>query len=796
MSHDHGIWFDLDGLRYCQANLNFNQLFNTSDSTVYSSIVENRLENEKILKYGIVAFDTAFISDPNYDLKDFSHDYNEISYKKTSNATEMKFVFMDDQYFNSERFSDYYTIIDGSVPSSTNEFLIDYGMAMKLNLSAGDITNITTRIGLIFRRSYRHYPVSARLGDFVLHNLTISGVYVPRYNNFSINQEYFHYSYTINDYLDSKPYSEAEGIDSPAIFTFYNFSGPDWAHPVQALYSAIKNSSWESYTSRVISRSGYILSYPRESINYQRIGLESQQLGLKIENISLYLPSNVGIVNILGLTLDRFAEEMNQTRIFLQMFHLPLISFTIMFGVTFRDSIEKKRMEEMYLLRAKGVSNSFFVGQMLSESVVFGIFEATIGNVLGFLTLYGFWYVLGPDFLIGDHAQMIPSFSSFALIFSYFIAIFLNILIYFPLILKTKKSRYDNHSNFGSLTIDGQSNDYSTPKKIKKLQSHIKKKPRSSNRLQKQYEDREESARMSKETLILLLLGMIPLLFYGLLFLSFYQNLSDSLLDIINFIFQNKGGLEIFTLFCMLLAISGVTRVLFYDSPYVMNKLIGSVSKVFVKDLNFFVVTDLIQKKKWVNIMTLFGWISALFLAFNFLSFSKANLFLIQNGCLNSTPSQIFHVGSPAFYRVLYQFFLFSGIIIASIIGIGEAIIYKENDILNKSLFLRGLNAQHLWGIILFESIVVFFFGTGIGLIIGLGYFLLIFNFDVLILLNNLSLSLDYQILDYISGNVKSLSFFFILEIVITLTILIIMVRQIKKHNPFNRNQFSIQTRV
>ncbi|UYP46792.1 hypothetical protein NEF87_003077 [Candidatus Lokiarchaeum ossiferum] len=754
ISHSHAIWYDLEGTRYCTTNMHYTNLFNETNERIDTILNETELDLIKTCKYGLSIWDAAFISDPNYPDLNFTDISSELGYKKRSNATELSFVFADTDLYNSSRFTNYFQIINGSSPKSPNEILIDYGTATKYGLNAGDTTNLSIRIGSMFVRYWRYARLYINLGNFSLDKITIAGIYVPQEYTFSLNQEDFRYSYSQDDYLVEKPYQENALIDKPAIFTYYNFSGPDIGHPVQNLFAEIKNTSYFGYLDRVITKSGYFLIYDRENIQYRKISSETKVLDVKIANITKQIPINMGIQFVLGMNLDNFLRDVGQTRTILQLMNLPIICFSIIFGLSFQNSFEKKRMEEIFFLRLKGVPIKTIRNQILSESCIVGIGEAILGDILGFALFYGYWFIVGEQFYNDTPSILLPFITLRTILLSFLFGIILNMLISTPLLRKIKKTHYDGFNR--TLTSRYSSKNSEENEIFNDLgdDNDLPDQTDDSNELDNPFETYHNLSKFQKTplkiksnytklTFALFLLGIFSLLVYLLIYLSYNITLSDFFKDIVRFFIFWGPALELLPLLGMICLIVGISRIIIEEKPQIFAKLIQTSSYVFLKDLNVFVSLEIIGKRKWRNILMSISTISALLISISILFNSKFGLSVTFLTEIETDASLQAMLGTYEFYQILAQFLQFSLIIIAILVGIAEVLLFQENQVINKTLFIRGLDNKSFWKIMFFETTIIYVIGVFIGIIFGTLFGILIFFMDFVIKVENLMISPD-----------------------------------------------------
>ncbi|MHA2002265.1 MAG: hypothetical protein ACTSVU_09265, partial [Promethearchaeota archaeon] len=354
--------------------LGYSENFAPDNTKIQDLLRNSKMEFESISKYGLLTCEQGFFANNNYTDMDVDSGHSILGFQKAHNASEIKFALFDDSFYQSQRFSEFFKIIDGRAPTNSNEILIDYGFALKNSFEIGENVNITSRLGTLMPPFSPDEPPINSLTDFYVKNTTVVGIYLPIKLHYTLDHETFDYSYIYENYLENMTYEEnPESIDGPALFSWYNFTGSDFQHPFQKFYQDIYfgedfyNRSTRNYVGQAFTRSGYLIAYQRENIKFKDLNQEKQFFESQISNITHYLPRDESLSDFLSNSITQFYNHFQTFRILIQILNLPLILFALMISTNLNSINKEEKISEIYLLRGRGLKKKSIRFQLLLE---------------------------------------------------------------------------------------------------------------------------------------------------------------------------------------------------------------------------------------------------------------------------------------------------------------------------------------------------------------------------------------------------------------------------------------------
>ncbi|UYP48372.1 hypothetical protein NEF87_004657 [Candidatus Lokiarchaeum ossiferum] len=762
--HSHEIWYD--GGRHCYPNTKFSELFTENDQKIQSLMENSTLKIKEFSRSSSVIFDRGYLVLDEYQLYGCQNATDVLDYFFLMNSTLLGVESFESSFYQSEYFSTYFKLIEGHVPENSSEYLIDYITALKYGLTVGDMKNFTIREGNVWRNPDPTIRVAPRMLDYSFENLSICGIYLPKYYKAKFNQEFFSFSYNFEDYQNGKKYTQ-EFVEKPIFFCWSNFSNPTWDNPVNSLIQAMKNNSanrnWKNgrFYLNGATGSAYIYLYERDTLKYRNINTDSKQIYVQMRNISSNLPIRVEIRSYVEFTMRQFLSEIQDFRTKLFFMSIPMIFCAILVGSSLQKSLEKKRLNEIFLLRCKGMSIRSINLHIFKEISIVIIFSWILSILCGVLTFYLYYLFMGNIFIKSTfEGFLVPYISVNPLIISLIICTFEVLIIYLPLRKKIKNQHFndlnqslnspfaDSEEFFDNVqqTIQVSINRRNRLKQFFVKRARIKKKINSmtgENSTNSQnwkdvdlYYDPEEYHFRFKsflfKTVLIFVIAIFPLFLISVTILSYSMTLPDNYSGYITFCKKNPFLLEILLMCSMVLNTVGLSRILFQDNPSLFTRSVKYFSHFIVKDFDTLISMELIGKKKWLNILILFSSFIGLLVFTNFIY--QSNIIystLMQNNgrvhyFVDLEANQSVVLTSLEFYNFFFKFLISSSLFILVESAILQMLLFKENHILNQSLMMRGLTTSILYKILFFESAIIFLFGTIIGIIIGIGFGLLV----------------------------------------------------------------------
>ncbi|WP_371805971.1 hypothetical protein [Candidatus Lokiarchaeum ossiferum] len=728
--------------------IEYSKVFADDDDAILNVLDDSEMEFQEICRYGIVNLEESFIC--NAENSDFAaKSIYQSEYKKKINATEMQLAVFEDNFYNSSRFSEFFIIVDGQVPNQNTDIMLDYGTALKLNVSVGQITNISVKTGIFFEDPNYQKPVQTTLYDFQIENVCISAIYLPIYPRFSVDQTDFTYSYVYNDYLLKKEFVESTEIDKPAVFSWYNFSGPDWEHPFQRLYHDIDQHYMAyRYHRSTWTHSGYILIYDRSSLDYDELTSQYKVLSTRIAKLTLSIPPDESLVDYLGLQIANFQRDLSKTRFIIQLLNLPLLLFAILFSNMFTNFNFKQKQNEILTLRAKGIPAIVLIRLNIQKQLLYGAICAFLGIVFGILPFFGFQEIIGPFFFNLDSTRLLPKISSFSLIFAVMLSFGINILMLVPSIKNLKKFEFlrINTDNFNIENDDFDPDDrfseeYPDSKDKKKKKKKVEKKEKVKNtRLFSQKKKKSTSdleiytkKKLSWWTRLSILFGLLTVVPFGLIYISLKVAFPDSLIDVIHFMVEELPLFILLVFFGLGFFVNGLVKYFSQYEVKLFTKFSQKMAFICSKEYHLLTHLELLRERNWSKICAIFAIFASILVASN-LTFNSQlylnNFFSdleseegisIDNPLLSSQDANLsFELGESGFYALVYKDFLLIGMITIIEIIIIQLLIFKNNARITNNLLGRGIRKKRIIRIELAKSFIILSFALIIGIVSGL----------------------------------------------------------------------------
>ncbi len=620
--------------------LDYTSNFLESDDAIQEALNKSTLDLIGVYKYGLLTCERGFFVRTDFNSVDSATSINVIDYKKELNASEIKFMVSEDSFYNSTRFKEKFKIIDGKTPSKPEHILIDYNFARKYSLLVNETVNITLLIGNTL--NIKKFVIK----DFQLKNVTISGIYLPTKLDFFLDLERFSYSYSYQDYLEKLPYKEnPERLDGPAIFSWYNFTGPDGFHPFQKLYYEIRlDPDFYRYLLQAsYTRSGYLLTYNRIKIDYKHLSQYKTMISNKAKELTRDMPWDVSLVNKIGYQLTEMQLKFQKTRYLIQILNIPVIIFSIFISKTFTKKFEDQRNNLLITMRRRGIPLKIIQKQQIFKLSLYSLLSFIYGAILGFLTFFAYQKLVGDMFYIEDDVFLMPIFTSFSFVFTFAVSIILMSSINSKSIKKIRKLTFKEitemshisevEPNFDELLFVTKRINKSKEEKnllqeklqlnLKETESKSKKKTKNNNKRNKKNlktfdEDRgKKRIKITKITYFLISLGILPLILNFLIYLGNLYTLTDVLEDLFISLMDSIDIINLLTLIGLGCLILGLTRILFIERPGFLVRIANIFSRLFSKKYHEIIALRIPTRKKWIGIMNMLIMFSSFILLSN-----------------------------------------------------------------------------------------------------------------------------------------------------------------------------------
>ncbi len=620
--------------------LDYTDNFLESDDVIQEALNKSTLDLIGAYKYGLLTCERGFFVRSDFESVDSASSITVIDYKKVLNASEIKFMVSEDSFYNSTRFEENFKIIEGKSPSKPEHILIDYNFARKYSLQVNETANITLLIGNTL--NIKKFVIK----DFQFQNVTISGIYLPTKLDFFLDLERFEYSYTYQDYLQNLPYKEnPERLDGPAIFSWYNFTGPDGFHPFQKLYYEIdSDDEFDRYIKQgSYTRSGYLLTYNRTNIDYKHLSQYKTMISNKAKELTRDMPWDVSLVNKIGYQLTEMQLTFQKTRYLIQILNFPVIIFSIFISKTFTKKFEDQRNNLLITMRRRGIPLKIIQKQQIFKLSLYSFLSFINGAILGFLTFFVYQKLVGDMFYSEDRVLLMPIITSFSFIFTFAVSIILMSSINSKSIKKIRKLTFNEITEMSHISEDQPNFDelLFVTKRIKKnkeekyllqenlklnlkeTESNSKKKTKNNHKRNKKNkttfsEERgEKRIKITKITYFLICVGLLPLILNFLIYLGNLYTLSDVLEDLFISLMDSIDIINISVLIGLGCLIIGLTRILFIERPGFLVRMANIFSRIFSKRYHEIIALRIPTRKKWIGIMNMLIMFSSFILLSN-----------------------------------------------------------------------------------------------------------------------------------------------------------------------------------
>lgn len=625
-------------LRY---SLNFQKDY----SDILKRIHQSSLNIEGIYQYGILSMEEGFWVHDDFNSVDPLSTTSLFDYHRKLNRTEIEFFVSDNNFYSSSRFNEYFKVIEGDTPNNPQEILVEYRFAIQHGLNVGETTNITLFIG----SDLDYSPPVVNYKTFQLENVTISGIYLATQNEYVFDTEKFEYSYTYSDYLaNNKIRISLDSFDEPAMFSWYNFSGPDMTHPFQKLYSKIANDEWYyQYLRTAYTRSGYFLTYDRNLLDFNQIHSQYLTIQSYAKNLSIYLPLDHGFVDILSHNMKLFYNNFQHNKLIFQLLYFPIVLFSLSVSILFIKISKKTQEKEFFYLKSMGIPNKKILSLIIFESTLNGLVSAFLGLSFGYGTFYLYDFIFHDIFVSDSLDKLIPTIYYGNLIWALILSVMVNVFAVFQIIRTVNKYNLEKLSPLVKIEdIKSNIDEYIlfSPKFEKKQKEHRekqitkniknldsistksninkdlhkgadsnnkpelfeKKKKRFTNRIKiKKINDEEDNFgnKSSLKTQIFFLFGIIlisPMIF---MILKNYFSLSDSMIDLVSNLENNYNLIEITIFIGVIFIIISTVRLISYEKPKIYAKILKLLSRISLGEFDKFVTVKMIKKKERTSIL-------------------------------------------------------------------------------------------------------------------------------------------------------------------------------------------------
>ncbi len=613
------------------SGIDYYRFFQETDESISDELKKSSLDLEGTYKYGLFGFGAGYVVPSYWDYIKLGKTAGSLDYINKINGSGIQFAFFEEDFYESKRFNEYFKIISGRTPETENEILLDLNNARKFNLNIGDSTNLTVLVGLI----HDYNPPIGDLTPYTTPEVTLVGTYLPIQHIYRIALQRFSYSYTYFDYIANRSYLDYVGaVETPAIFTYKDFSRAGFSHPFQDLYLQINATRYHRrYINDDNIRSGYILAYNREHIQFNSLNRDKTVIAQQALNTSLFMPFQVNFVDYLGLQLNRIFADLLESHLIIQILNIPIILFSILITQNFVSSNKKQINEELLLLRLRSVPLKQIKIQIIISAFMKGIACTIFGIIGGFGTFFVFEEFIGRIFFDTDKILLTPYFELNNILSSFILGTVMNGIAIIPKLVQAQKPKYGDIAE--SLNRDDLHSQYDEKLFLSRKESEIEEKAsndannelffnrynikKKSTKKKKIYEDQyfDEKKIFAFLPYLLIGVGFLPIIFNILILVRYSTLAPDILMDIVNNIINSLAAFQFLTLFGMAFFVAGVIWLIVIQKPHFFAKIAKRISGLFTKKYSHIIGLELVRQKKWSRIIAYLAIFASLLITTN-----------------------------------------------------------------------------------------------------------------------------------------------------------------------------------
>ena len=636
LTHQNSYLINENGTSHL--SLDFTSHFGSTSYPVTRSLLNNKIKYTEMCQFANIKLRNGFYSFTSESVNLSSYE-SLTDLKASIMNSPIEFAFFDEIFYESDRFSQFFYISEGRVPNQADEILIDYDTQLKHNISVGQKVNLTLILGDV--SGFQSDPT--KLGLNRVENLTISGVYVPKLELFKIAGNSYSTQYV---YLNSK----IEKIDdnsilfNPLTFIYLDLDNnfaPNIFQPMVNYLENEPNMDSGLYSLRV--ESGYWIFIDRYSIGTNQLNLLSQRIKDQTSSFRTSLSGeNLDILDFLSIEIKNYQLRGSKISIgVILILILPFVLLTFLLTPLFYQKHEKMVKERLLFLRGRGFGLKLISKQLYFETLLTSIITSFLAIVFGILVFFVFNAFLKDVFLVGIEKFILPTIQIWDVLIVAVVSIFVNFFSAINMIKRINKIEYSNLANFAEekeKILDFDENIIYKPenitnsflyKKIRRILSKITKKP---------FQPIEKSNyefstfEISKKTIMFLFVGLIPIVFYVLVYIRIHFQVSDSYIDFSDILIQNYDFFNLIIYIGISFLIIGIVRLLFIENPFIFANISRIISRVFISDLDKLLGLDIIRKKQWSRMMSYIGIYIAILISTNMIYTTQCtNTNLMQN---------------------------------------------------------------------------------------------------------------------------------------------------------------------
>lgn len=499
-------------------------------------------------------------------------------YLSKNKYSRFSWILMENKWFESQRFSNYFEIVKGTIPKNENEIMIDSQFAQKYNISIENSNGVNVQLGIVNKEILN------------LSNIKVVGFFTPKKELIQFGR--------IQDIIQS---------GDNVIFQWANYSQTSINYPnsqlIEHMHDHPEFQNQKNYLFEIDSMIGF--TYDRTKIRISRLSATATEINQYFNQFITKLPSDVKTYNLISSSLQNQFQFQEIVRFAIQFTNLPLYLFAVYMGSLANKMKIRKRYHEFFSMRMRGFPKKMVRNQFLMEA----IFNSVLISIIGILLGIGIFFLgqkwLNPLFLSQFNV------SGFSLGFHFTIKTIIESFLFGALlaIIATFSSiKYINNLKTSDLSRELQN--ISGDVDYDEMSLFWRKKKRNSSNDEEL--DIEEFMRKKEELIpkwgIIMAIGStIPIILFVIMIFGQNVQTSDTIREFSNLLFNKVNLLIILVIISPIFLVVGLIRFLISESPPRFAQISRFLSKIFVKKKGFFVGIEMVRQKQYQHIIFLAG---------------------------------------------------------------------------------------------------------------------------------------------------------------------------------------------
>ena len=594
----------IDGYSNPVNSMNFSDRFEGEETTYIKNARRSMLNLESIDQYTTISSPNLFLYKNNSQIENKTTGFKEFE------SSQLAISLFNQDFFSSQRFQDYFQIIEGEAPQNENEIMIDALLAVHLDLQIKQYTTIPLFVKtLVINNSL----------SFSLENVKIVGFFAPRRFTYAIgSDEIMSSPYTFTDEIFLQNLHQFSLTKAPifGLCDYEQASNREY-HPFNKVFNILNQNPQINNSILYKVEKGIGLSYNRKNLNVNLLSSEVKKIGSQVNTLDNKIPNTVRVVNHINMAITGDLDKDIERRARIMLTTIPVILFSLFLGSLAINLNFKSRFDEFLYMRTKGMPKKVIRNQLLLESLMIGI----TSSIISIFMAIGIFYIVQPwlngQFLDNYLVQIdyfgttthyyfnatdAPTSTVLPLIFRFgtlitnllycvFLAIFGSVYTFIKLKrlkmhqMQTELDKNSLDTLYSELIYeDGQENDSILNERDQDIyETPIEK----------------EEKKISKWGLKLILPTLIPFVITLIYMIGTIPGIPDAFLKLNASIEKISEVLSVLSFLMPVLLIIGIVRYLVVESPIRFARISRKIASFFMKEHSALIGLELIRRKPY-----------------------------------------------------------------------------------------------------------------------------------------------------------------------------------------------------